>query len=201
MLRLKYWRMRLPGRKRFFLTFGVVLGLGLLGYEGYQINSDHPANLEENEIDQLEIQDCGVVLTGGPGRIREAFEILVQKKIKKLIISGVYKEAQLAEIFPQLPFYPEIDSSDVILEKRSESTFGNAVQSLAVVKTLQCKSILLITSQMHMHRAYKIFQTIFPSSIPIKKYYVYHQKKDPSEVDLVIETIKSVFYLVFGRVL
>ena len=193
--------MRLRGRKRYLIATLIFFTLALFGYEAWQIANDFPVNPAEAETDQLIEMDCGVVLTGGPGRIREAFEILGQKKIRKLIISGVYKEAQLSEIFPPLPFYPEINPGDVILEKRSESTFGNAVQSLAVVQTLQCKNILLITSQMHMHRSYKIFKTIYPASIPIQKFYVYHLRKDPSEMDLLLETIKSVFYMVFSRVL
>lgn len=193
--------MRLLGRKPLFFSTVAILVLGLLVYEAYEISVDLPLRPEDNEIDQLKFQDCGVVLTGGPGRIREAIEILGQKKIKKLIISGVYKEAQLAEIFPPLPFYPEVDSNDIILEKHSESTYGNAVQSLALVQTLQCRSVLLITSQMHMRRSYKIFRAMYPESIQIQKHYVLSQRKDPRELDLVIETIKSVFYLVFGRVL
>lgn len=193
--------MQLPARKRFFFIFAAVVVFGLFVYEGRQILNDQPERLEDNEIDQLPIHDCGVVLTGGPGRIRESIEILVQKKIKKLIISGVYKEAQLAEIFPALPFYPEIDSNDIILEKHSESTYGNAAQSLALVQTLQCKNVLLITSQLHMHRAYQVFRSLYPESIQIKKYYVFTARKDPKEMDLLIETIKSVFYTVFGRVL
>ncbi|MCB0411288.1 MAG: YdcF family protein, partial [Bdellovibrionales bacterium] len=39
--------------------------------------------------------DCGLVLTGGPGRLREGFDLLVQKNIKKLIISGVHPDAGL----------------------------------------------------------------------------------------------------------
>lgn len=193
--------MRLLRRKRFLLSVFVSFFVLLLAYEAYEISSNQPLQASDHEIDQVPEQDCGVVLTGGPRRIREAIEILGQKKIKKLVISGVYKEAQLAEIFPPLPFYPEINPDDIILEKRSESTYGNAVQSLAVVQTLQCRSVLLITSQMHMHRAYKIFRTLYPDQIQINKYFVFYQRKNPSQLDLVIETIKSVFYLVFGRVL
>ncbi len=189
--------MRLPGSKSFFLIIGFISFAGLFAYENYAIVTDR----EEVSLDNLEVLDCGVVLTGGAGRIREALEILAQKKIKKLIISGVYKDTQLIEMFPSLPFYPEINVNDVVLEKRSESTFGNAVQSLAMVQSIQCKSVLLITSQMHMHRAYKIFKTIYPENILIKKFPVYHLKKDRNELDLFIETMKSVFYLVFGRVL
>lgn len=189
--------MRLLGRKRVFIITGLALISGLFAFENYQIMTDR----EDVLLDHLELMDCGVVLTGGPGRIREALEVLAQKKIKKLVISGVYKDTQLIEIFPSLPFYPEINPNDIVLEKRSESTFGNAVQSLAVVQSLQCRNVLLITSQMHMHRAFKIFKTIYPEHIQIKKYPVYHLKKERNEIDLIIETFKSVFYIVFGRVL
>lgn len=189
--------MQLPGPKRLFGITLIFFFLGLMGSEAYQILEDR----EETKSDQLESMDCGVVLTGGPGRIREAIEILSQNKIKKLIISGVYKEASLAEIFPPLPFYPDVQVGDILLEKHSESTFGNAAQSLALVQSLKCKDVLLITSQMHMHRAYKIFRKLYPSQIPIRKFYVNYLKKDHSEWDLLIESFKSVFYLVFSPVL
>jgi vancomycin permeability regulator SanA len=183
--------------KRKIALAGLVVFLVLFFSENYQIMSEKTLQ----NIDTLDEYNCGVVLTGAAGRIREAFEILAQKKIKKLVISGVFKEAQLNEIFPPLPFYPEINTSDVILEKRSETTFGNAVQSLALIKTLQCKNVLLITSHMHMHRAYKIFKTIYPETIPIQKYAVFHQTRVGFYLDLLLETFKSVFYTVFGQVL
>lgn len=151
--------------------------------------------------EHLHPYDCGVVLTGASGRLREAFEVLAQKKIKKLIISGVYKDTQLREIFPQLPFYPEISESDIILEKHSETTFGNAIQSLAVVRSLQCRNILLMTSQLHMHRAYKIFKEIYPSTVSIAPFSILNPTKELSKVDLMTEVTKSVFYTLFGRVL
>ena len=142
-----------------------------------------------------------MVLTGGPGRIRESFEVLAQKKIRKLVISGVFKEAQLREIFPQLPFYPEVQPEDIILEKVSGSTYGNAVQSLAVVKTLGCQQVLLMTSQLHMYRAYGIFRTLFPAKIQITQYPIPHSGKEYPLLDIFIETFKSMFYSAFGRVL
>ena len=43
-------------------------------------------NVQVNLWSELPEADCGVVLTGATGRIREGFEILQQKKIKWLII-------------------------------------------------------------------------------------------------------------------
>lgn len=142
--------------------------------------------------------DCGVVLTGAPGRIREGFELLQQKKIKKLIISGVYKEATFHEVFPYWPFYNEVKNDDVILEKRSQTTLGNAYQTLALVETLKCQDIYLITSQLHMSRAYTIFKEVYPPSIYIEKLTVPNSKFEQTYYSLVFEVVKSIFYTVFS---
>lgn len=145
-------------------------------------------------LDYLKPIECGVVLTGAPGRIREAFEVFTQKKISKLVISGVYKDAKLREIFPLLPFYPEVDPENIILEKISGSTFGNANQSLLVVETLKCTKILLMTSDIHMYRALKTFKSVFPPSIEIEAYAIQNQSKENSLFDIHFETFKVIFY-------
>ena len=180
----------------------MILGLGLLlilvslSLEYYQIVSEPESKL----TDASEAADCGVVLTGSAGRIREAFEILEQKKIKKLIIAGVFKETNLNQIFPHLPFYTHVSEDDVILEKKSESTYGNAIQSLALVKALKCRNILLITSQWHMFRSQRIFRQVYPSSVGIVKMTV-SNKKDFNVFDKLLETIKSSFYWSIGLVI
>lgn len=152
-------------------------------------------------LDFLPETDCGVVLTGSPGRLREAFEVLGQKKIKRLIISGVYKDTQLHEIFPQLPFYPEIDPDSIILEKISGSTYGNAVQSLLVAEALKCKSVLLMTSQLHMYRALRTFRARFPPTLPITPFAIVNPVKEIGLFDIYFETLKSLCYPVLNIVL
>lgn len=145
-------------------------------------------------IDHLPHSECGVVLTGSAGRIREAFEILNLGKINKLIISGVYKDTQLHEIFPQLPFYPDVKPDSIVLEKISGSTVQNAVQSLQVVQILKCKNILLITSQLHMYRALKIFKAVYPENLEIRTFSTVNPVKEDTAVTVFFETIKSMFY-------
>lgn len=138
--------------------------------------------------------DCAVVLTGGGGRIREGFDLLANKQVKKLIISGVYQNSQLRDIFPNFPFYGNIDESNVVLERRAETTFGNAQQSLAIVEALQCRDILLVTSRIHMPRAYRTFKKVYPSSIYIQKHPVVSSLYHPSFFDTGLEAVKAVFY-------
>lgn len=138
--------------------------------------------------------DCGVVLTGGVGRVREGLDLLAHRSIKKLIISGVFPGAQLREIFPQLPYYSTVDPNDVILEKRSLTTFGNAQQSLALVEALRCRDVVLVTSKLHMPRAMKIFKAVFPVEFPIYPRALVAGSYHPKPFDLYAEVIKSLFY-------
>jgi uncharacterized SAM-binding protein YcdF (DUF218 family) len=75
-------------------------------------------------------------------------------------------------MFPEILFYPEIKLENVILERRSNSTAGNAQSSLPIVEALGCQSILLITSDYHMYRALKTFNQVFPGAVRIIPYKV-----------------------------
>ncbi len=141
-----------------------------------------------------QVADCAVVLTGGSSRLREGFDLLSQKRIQKLIISGVNPDSQTSEIFPQIIFYPEIQDEDVVLERRSTTTWGNAQQSLPFVEALRCRTVFLITSSLHMPRAFKTFQSVFPSTIELIKQPVITSHFDPKYLDRLAEAGKFIFY-------
>ncbi len=138
--------------------------------------------------------DCAVVLTGGSGRVREGFDLLEQRQVRKLIVSGVHPSSGFHEIFPQWPFYPEVKESDVILDRRSGTTFGNAQQTLPLVEALNCRGIILVTSQIHMHRASMTFAGIYPPDYPITLRSTFAGGARPDLLDLGLETFKSLFY-------
>ncbi len=187
--------MKLLKRKRTIIGLLVVLiFIFIIYFETDQILSE-PENLwGNNEISA----DCGVVLTGATGRLREGFELLAQKRIKKLIASGVYKEARMIEVFPYAGYYPEVSLDDIYLEKRSETTFGNARHSMNLAEGLRCRDIILITSQIHMHRAYAIFKIVYPDTIVIKKLTLPNTKSESGLSGLALEVVKTLFYYVVG---
>lgn len=134
--------------------------------------------------------DCGLVLTGGPGRVRAGFDLLQRGDIRKLVISGVNPNVTLENIFPQIDLYPAVQRYDIILENRSRTTYGNAVQSAGILKTLGCQKVLVVTSQLHMPRALKVIKNFSPS-IEFEPYSVY---ADPTQSHLMYESLKTVFY-------
>lgn len=138
--------------------------------------------------------DCAVVLTGGVGRVREGFDLLANGHVKKLVISGVFANALLREIMPLWHFYGHLNESDVILDRRSETTFGNAQQTVPIVEALRCRDILLVTSRTHMYRAYRTFRATYPENVFIHKHPVVGNHFDPSIFETGTEAMKSVFY-------
>ena len=116
------------------------------------------------------------------------------EQVRKLIISGVHPHATLREIFPQWPFYGGLHEEDVVLERRSATTYGNAQQSLPLVEAMHCHSLVLVTSHLHMRRAFKTFRRVFPPEILIVTRSVSSGYIPPRSWDLGLETLKALFY-------
>lgn len=178
----------------------ILLGpaVSLRNYAYLLLQTPLPSNTQRAE--------CAVVLTGGPGRIREGITLLSHKQVQKLIISGVHQHSTLSDMFPEMLFYPEVRLDDVILERRSSSTAGNAQQSLLIVDALKCKSVILVTSDYHLFRAMKTFKLAFPSNIELLPHPVPSERllrRGQSSFDgrfwytVSEEWIKYVFYSFF----
>lgn len=179
--------------KRRWGIFLIILGLVWIALSYYKQAQKILAQ-EVTAWTQDHRADCAVVLTGGPGRVREGFDLLAQGRVRKLLISGVYQYAELRDIFPQWPYYGQISEEDVVLEKRSATTYGNAQQSLPLVEALRCHNVLLVTSRLHMYRSFRIFRAAFPQEIPIYARAIVAGRYEPTKVELFIETTKSLFY-------
>jgi uncharacterized SAM-binding protein YcdF (DUF218 family) len=142
--------------------------------------------------------DCAIVLTGGVGRVREGFDLLSRKTVKKLIVSGVYPNAGLREIMPLWPISGELHEDDIVLDRRSGTTYGNAQQTLPIVEALRCRDVVLVTSQLHMHRAYQTFKATFPEKISIYRYAIVSGRSESSPWEIATEVLKSLFYALWA---
>ena len=100
----------------------------------------------------------------------------------------------LRDIFPQWPYYGTLHEQDVVLERRSATTYGNAQQSLPLVEAMHCRSLVLITSHLHMRRAFKTFRQVFPREMAIVTRSVSSGAVPARVGDLTTETLKAMFY-------
>ncbi len=138
--------------------------------------------------------DCAVVLTGGAGRIKEGIDLLSTRAVQKLIISGVFKHTDLRDLFSEVPYYGSLREEDILLDKFSKTTFSNALETMTLVEGLHCRDLILITSQVHMYRAYKTFKSVFPKNFPIIQRTVVGSDFTPKKLDIMEEAAKSLFY-------
>ncbi len=182
--------------KLWFKTTNIILAVGFLIFSfRFYVEAKRVKRTPISAWIEDHHADCAVVLTGSLGRVREGFDLLAQKQINKLILAGVNASSKLHEIFPQWPFYGSINEKDIILERRSQTTYGNAQQAMALVEALHCRDIVLITSQLHMYRAFNTFRGIFPERIPIyQRSALTGASAKLSYSDLMSESLKSLFY-------
>lgn len=182
---------------RRYLTYGIFIGLvasfvGLSYLYYLNIEKVMATPLTSWEVDHQ--ADCAVVLTGERSRIPDGIEQLYLKRVKKLIISGVFPNTHLKDLFPNRFYYGSLDINDVILEKRSLTTYGNAVQSLLLVNALHCRDVVLITSRLHMYRAYRTFRSQFPDEIQIYQRATVGSRLHPHWTKIGLESLKALFY-------
>ena len=138
--------------------------------------------------------DCAVVLTGGSNRVREGIDLLSRKSVQKLIISGVNPQTDVKSMFSIWPYYGVVNFPDIILERRSETTYGNAQQTLPLVEALRCRDVVLITSRAHMRRALKTFAAEFPKGFTLIPRAVTSGPYEQPWTEVSIEALKSLFY-------
>lgn len=187
------WKLKfsLISKRKHFLIIGFVSALiSFFIFNEYKKINLFPINIWEED----QKADCAIVLTGGAVRVREGFDLLNNGNVKKLIVSGVHADAQLREIMPLWPFYTHLKEEDVVLERYSGTTFGNAQQTLPIVEALGCREILLVTSQIHMYRSYKTFKAHFSDYFFIYPHPIVSQHWNPPLWDYLIEAVKSLFY-------
>lgn len=182
--------MKIAQKRVLFLSLVFLCFFSWIFWQEYKKVTQTPINSWTEDLSL----DCAIVLTGGANRVRTGLDLLSRKQIKKLVVSGVYENATLREIFPLWPVYGELDEKDVVLERRSLTTFGNAQQTVPIVEALNCREVAVVTSNLHMYRAFKTFQASYPETILLKAYSVNPGRSESGLVEIWTEVLKSLFY-------
>lgn len=137
--------------------------------------------------DEVSYADAIVVLTGGFGRAEEGFRLFKEGKGEYLIISGVEGSSRLTEIFPWKDLRATVDTSRILLDIESRSTVDNAVNVKRIVEDKGFRSLILVTSNYHMKRAYTIFSKVINKDVKISR----HPVKGPNFRDEWWRHLKS----------
>ena len=117
----------------------------VLGFAWFSLLPPMPAPLEKT--------DAIVVLTGGPGRIDRALDMLEQKQAARLLISGVAREVKPRELAAEYDRPVSLFNCCIALGFEAEDTRSNATEVVNWVARRNYKSVRLITTDWHMRRA------------------------------------------------
>lgn len=138
-----------------------------------------------------------VVLTGGKGRLQYALKLLEQSQAKVLFIAGA--GTGLSFIFSKEEL-ESMDLSKIYLDQKSQSTVQNALEAKNYMIQQGMSSLVLVTSNYHMKRAFFLFRDIFPSNIEIIPYAIESENFDLNNWWQMPGSLKIAFleYLKYG---
>ena len=120
--------------------------------------------------------DAIIVLTGGSRRLEVGITLLENDKAALLFVSGVNEKVTRSDILNLMDGGIILESDKlfsccITLGYTAEDTRGNAEESLQWVRENSLSSIILVTSNYHMQRAYLEFKSQNPN-IKITQYPV-----------------------------
>lgn len=151
------------------------------------------------------VTDAAIVLTGGNKRIEEGFNILKEKKSKKLFITGVGKKVKDKEIVVLYGNLDYLNNNKVEFGRRAVNTTGNAVEARSWVESNNIKTITLVTANYHMPRSSLEFKKVlsgvkiiehpvFPPTFKIKKLW-----SNPGSVLLLVKEYNKTLWLLYEQ--
>ena len=97
--------------------------------------------------------DAIIVLTGGAGRIERGIAVMKRGEAKRMLVAGADPSVTRADLIRRLNGNARLVRCCVDLGSESVDTRSNAEESLRWLKSHGYRSVRLITSDWHMHRA------------------------------------------------
>ena len=96
--------------------------------------------------------DAIVVLTGGADRIETALRLLAEGRAPLLLVSGVGRGTDIAELGRRVQLPPG-QAAHVTLGRLATSTVGNAAETAGWARANAVRSLIVVTAGYHMPRA------------------------------------------------
>ena len=107
--------------------------------------------------------DAAVVLTGGPGRIGHAVDVLREHRARRLLVAGVDPAVTKSDLARRIAGSSKWLACCVDLGSESVDTRSNAEEASRWLAQRRFHSVRLITSDWHMRRARYEFERVLGS--------------------------------------
>jgi uncharacterized SAM-binding protein YcdF (DUF218 family) len=135
-------------RRAALWLLGMLLAAGILWGVGFSA-FDHGAR---QTVEVPAHADAIVALTGGADRVDTALGLLAEGRAPLLLISGVGRGADLAELEHRVRLSAD-QAARVTLGRAATSTLGNAEETGAWARAHGVHSLIVVTAGYHMPRA------------------------------------------------
>ena len=119
--------------------------------------------------------DAIVVLTGGAGRIERGIEVMKRGDAKRMLVAGADPSVTRRDLIHRLRGDARLVRCCVDLGSESVDTRSNAEEALRWIDRHKYRSVRLITSDWHMHRAAYEFRkqlggrvALIPDALPTR---------------------------------
>jgi uncharacterized SAM-binding protein YcdF (DUF218 family) len=111
--------------------------------------------------------DAIFVLAGGEKRIATGLDAFKEKRGEQLFVLGTAHSALPQTIIPGYAELTEQERRRIHIEGWSETTIENAVSAKGIVNEHGLRSLILVTSDYHMPRAYLALRNAIPGQVMI----------------------------------
>ncbi len=122
-----------------------LLLIWLFGFLWFAVSLPRPAGMERT--------DAVIVLTGGPGRIPHALNVVRRGLAPRLLVSGVDPEVLPREFMREYEVPAPLMRCCVTLGYRAFDTRSNAVEAANWLEASKARTVRLVTTDWHMRRA------------------------------------------------
>lgn len=126
-----------------------LIGLGviawLVGFGWFMLTLAKP--LDHRKTDAI------VVLTGGPGRIDRGIALLRTGAARRMLVTGVAPDVRPIELAVEYKTSPRLFACCIDLGHEAVDTRSNAQETSEWLLRHKYRSVRLVTSDWHMHRA------------------------------------------------
>jgi uncharacterized SAM-binding protein YcdF (DUF218 family) len=126
--------------------------------------------------------DAIFVLSGGEGRIPEGYKVWLSGAGKDFCILGAGHRVKPAQLIPGAAFLPAGGLSRIRVEGWSENTLENAFSAKSIVSERGYSSVILVTSDYHVPRAFLAFRRILPPEVALFVHPVRAESGNPAGV-------------------
>ena len=153
-----------PGRsfsrvlRRMLLALAAAIVLWLGGF--ILFTRDLPMSVNDETMST----DAIVVLTGGSERLTAGLDLLRRGLGRKLLVSGVYRGVEVAELMRIMRGSPADFDCCVVLGYDADDTRGNAMESAAWMEKEGFTTLRLVTASYHMPRSLVEFRRLLPKA-------------------------------------